>query len=84
VDRPGDNGMLVPAADVPKLADGMRDLHRDEGLRRRLARGARVRVEEEYTLERMVSRTLDVYETAVGRARGNRPPPAIPLPSAAG
>jgi glycosyltransferase involved in cell wall biosynthesis len=83
IDRPGQNGLLVPAADVPSLVDAMARLHRDEALRMSLGHRALKRVEEEYTLERSIGRTVEVYEVAVGRARRERRPPRIPLPSTA-
>ncbi len=64
IDRPGENGLLVPAGDVPALAEAMHTLARDRALRERLAGAARARVEDEYTLERMVERTLAVYRAA--------------------
>jgi glycosyltransferase involved in cell wall biosynthesis len=63
----GENGMLVPPGDVPALAQAMRTLLGDEGLRRRLGEAARGRVLAEYTIERMTERTLAVYEIARNR-----------------
>jgi glycosyltransferase involved in cell wall biosynthesis len=67
VHRPGENGLLVPPGDIPALTDAMRILARDENVRRKLGSAARARVEEEYTLDRMVERTLAVYRLARGR-----------------
>ncbi len=64
VHRPGQDGLLVPPGDVPALAEAMRLLARNKDLRRQLGSAARARVEEEYTLGRMVERTLAVYEVA--------------------
>jgi glycosyltransferase involved in cell wall biosynthesis len=63
------NGVLVPPGDVPALADAMRALLRDEGLRERLGQRARRRVLAHYTVERMVDQTLDVYRFAIARSR---------------
>ena len=40
----------------------------DEALRRRLGEAARRRVLAEYTVERMVEQTLEVYRFAIGRS----------------
>jgi glycosyltransferase involved in cell wall biosynthesis len=70
VGRLGSNGFLVPPGDVPALEDTMRTLARDEGLRRQVGHAARERVLSEYTVERMVEQTLDVYGVAIARHRG--------------
>jgi glycosyltransferase involved in cell wall biosynthesis len=57
-------GVLVEAADVDGLASAMQRLAEDLGLRERLGAGARARVLAEYTLDRMMERTLGVYERA--------------------
>lgn len=68
IDRPGVNGILVPPGDEAALAATLRRLLPDrEGLRSIGAR-ARERVLAEYTLERMVERTLAVYERAIADA----------------
>jgi glycosyltransferase involved in cell wall biosynthesis len=67
VDRPGKNGLLIPAGDVPALVEAMRAVLTDEGLRSRLEAGARERVLGGYTLERMTARTLGVYRIAQQR-----------------
>jgi glycosyltransferase involved in cell wall biosynthesis len=65
----GVNGILVPPGDVPALTDAMRTLVCDESLRRRLGQAARHRILVEYTVERMVEQTLDVYRLAIARLR---------------
>ena len=60
-------GILIPPGDIEALADAMRELLREVGLRRQLGEAARERVLAEYTLERMVERTLDVYRIAIAR-----------------
>jgi glycosyltransferase involved in cell wall biosynthesis len=74
VDEPGTNGLLVDPGDVAALARAMTAIAEDEQLRRRLGIAGRKRVLAEYTLERMIERTLAVYEVA--RARHARPPGA--------
>jgi len=67
LDRPGVNGLLVQAGDVAQLARGMEALARDPSFRGRLGAAGRERVLAEYTLGRMIERTLDVYEVARAR-----------------
>jgi glycosyltransferase involved in cell wall biosynthesis len=63
----GEYGMLIPPGDTEALVHAMRALLRDEDFRLRLGEAARKRVLDEYTLERMVEGTLDVYRTAIAR-----------------
>jgi glycosyltransferase involved in cell wall biosynthesis len=67
--RSGLSGILVPPGDVQALTNAMRTLVRDESLRWRLGQAARQRVLAEYTVERMVEQTLDVYRVAIARLR---------------
>jgi glycosyltransferase involved in cell wall biosynthesis len=69
VDRPWSNGVLVEPGDVGALADAMARLAADEGLRARLGGAARDRVLAEYTIDRMIERTLGVYDLARRRSR---------------
>ena len=68
IGRPGVNGLLVPPGNVDALANVMRMLLANEALRRRLGEAARRRVLAEYTVERMVEQTLEVYRFAIGRS----------------
>jgi glycosyltransferase involved in cell wall biosynthesis len=63
--RDGETGLLVGWDDAGGLATALGRLRDDVALRRRLGRAGRERVEREFTLERMVERTLAVYETVV-------------------
>ncbi len=72
IDRPGENGLLVPPGDVRALARTLDAVLADRELAGVLARGARRRVEEEYDLERMVARTVEVYRIATGDGAGSR------------
>ncbi|HKP19611.1 MAG TPA: glycosyltransferase family 4 protein [Gaiellaceae bacterium] len=75
IDRPGENGILVRPGDPGELAAATNRLLGDDALRASMGAAARERVLEEYTLERMVERTVAVYEVALGRT-GERVPVA--------
>jgi glycosyltransferase involved in cell wall biosynthesis len=72
IDRPGENGLLVPPGDVKALVQAAAAVYHDRDLRVRLAKGALDRVREEYTLQRMVEATLDVYQVAQRRLNGRK------------
>lgn len=67
VNRHEETGLLVPPGDPKALAAALNRLLNDPGLRARLAEAGRARVEQEFTAERMVRRTLDVYEEVLAR-----------------
>lgn len=69
VQRSGENGLLVPPGDVAALAAAMRSILLDKELGSRLGESARRRILAEYTIERMVERTLDLYRVAIARSR---------------
>jgi glycosyltransferase involved in cell wall biosynthesis len=64
IDRPGENGVLVPPGDAVALADALRPLLADPGARARIGGAARQRILAENTIDLMVDRTLRVYEVA--------------------
>jgi glycosyltransferase involved in cell wall biosynthesis len=70
----GDVGILVPMDDAKELSDGLRKVLQDPALRDRLAREGRRRVEERYSLDRMVSAYEHLFEEVVasGTGRGLR------------
>jgi glycosyltransferase involved in cell wall biosynthesis len=68
IDRPNENGVLVPPGDVNALRVETLRLLADDGLRSEIGQAARARIESEYTLERMVERTVQVYDIARRRA----------------
>jgi glycosyltransferase involved in cell wall biosynthesis len=70
IDRPGENGFLVSPGAVDQLVPAAASLLADAATRRRMGEAARRRVEEEYTIELMVERTLAIYEIARRRLMG--------------
>jgi glycosyltransferase involved in cell wall biosynthesis len=57
----GVTGLLVPPADVLALADGVCTLLEDVGLRQRLGAAARQRVEERFSVAKVVPEMLGLY-----------------------
>jgi len=70
--RHGENGLLVPVHDVDALAAAIADLLSDAPRRRAMGKKGRAIVEREFSIERVVSETLEAYrvitETAPGGA----------------
>jgi glycosyltransferase involved in cell wall biosynthesis len=62
---PGITGLLVPPKDPEGLARGIRTLLDDPSLARRLAESARLRVCTEFSAQRVVARTVRLYETVL-------------------
>lgn len=65
----GVSGRVVPSEDVPALAGTLRDLIQDPAARRTMGDAAK-RKAQHYRVERMVARTLAVYEQVLGRSSG--------------
>ncbi len=65
VNRDGVTGLLVPPGDHAALGRAMTRLLDDPDLRARLGHAAKQRVEREFSAERMVERTRQVYEEAL-------------------
>jgi glycosyltransferase involved in cell wall biosynthesis len=65
----GETGLLVPPHDEAALAAAIVRLLGDPGLRDRLGAAGRVRVEREFSVEKMVAKTVDVYERRLKRLR---------------
>lgn len=60
----GRTGLLFPAGDAQSLAEAILRVGRDAGLRFRMAKAARERFEENFTMDAMLDGTLRVYESA--------------------
>jgi lipopolysaccharide/colanic/teichoic acid biosynthesis glycosyltransferase len=68
----GLTGLTVPPGDERALADALRTLFADDGLRQRMGQAARERYLTEFTRARMVTRTVAAY---AGVMREPCPPP---------
>jgi rhamnosyl/mannosyltransferase len=66
VSQDGRTGLTVPPRDPEALATAVRRLLEDESLRERFGENARRRVETEFSEDRLLSQTLDVYRTVSG------------------
>lgn len=66
----GEVGILVPMNDATKLSDAMRKVLEDPALRNHLAREGRRRVEERYSLDRMVAAYERLFEEVVESVSG--------------
>jgi glycosyltransferase involved in cell wall biosynthesis len=66
VEAVGDSGILVPYGDADAVADALRRLADDPAEHARLAERARKRVRDEFSAERMIERTREVYEGVLG------------------
>jgi glycosyltransferase involved in cell wall biosynthesis len=74
--RHGETGLLVPPADAPALADAIRRLLADAGLRVAMGRAARELAEARFSRQAAAERLLRVYhELAAGPAVAGRPTP---------
>lgn len=65
-------GVLVPAGDEDKFANGILELLRDEGLRSRLGENARQFAEQDFRLDRVCRRYEDLYGNLLQRKSGRR------------
>jgi glycosyltransferase involved in cell wall biosynthesis len=62
----GDTGLLVPKADPEALAEAVLKISGDMALCREQGKKARQRIEEHFTLDRMVEKVEKVYEKVLG------------------
>lgn len=65
VNQDGVSGIVVAPGDAAALARALQTLASDEELRRRMGEAARDRVRRDFTIERMVDQTLEVFAEAV-------------------
>ena len=61
VNRAGETGLLVAPGDPAALAEAITGLLRDPDLRERLGQAARERVIREFSVDRMVNQTIEIY-----------------------
>jgi len=61
-------GILIRLGNIADLEAAMRRLLDDVALAETLGKRARARILEEYTVERMIERTVGVYRCAIARA----------------
>jgi glycosyltransferase involved in cell wall biosynthesis len=59
--RNGENGEMIPPGDVSALAAALKTLLDDPALRQKMGRRGREIVEQEFSVNRVIARTLDVY-----------------------
>ena len=58
----GENGLLVPPSDVPAMAEAMAKVLKDSDLAEKFTTNLRRKVENQFTLEQMTQKTLEVYD----------------------
>lgn len=63
----GETGLLVPARDAHQMADAIVTMLRDRALREQFGRAGLRRVRAEFSVDRMVDRTIGVYEALAGK-----------------
>jgi glycosyltransferase involved in cell wall biosynthesis len=63
----GDAGLIVPEADVCALADALRRLMHDPGLRRDLADKGRQRILAQYTQAEVAAQTVAAYRALIAQ-----------------
>ena len=56
-----ETGLLVPPADSGALAEAVRKLLQDPDLRRQMGERGRLRIEEQFSINRMLDKTADLY-----------------------
>lgn len=60
--RHGDNGLLVPARNVSRLAEAIERLVSDRELREKMGQSGRTRAEQEFSIASVIRETLDLYQ----------------------
>ncbi|MGB2695533.1 MAG: glycosyltransferase family 4 protein [Dehalococcoidia bacterium] len=74
----GETGWLVPPGDAPALADAIRMMMDNPGLRAKLSTAGRQAVLQRFNWRKAAAETLAVYEEALGRRTGAQEPVAVP------
>ena len=70
----GETGLMVPPGDPQALANGLRTLLRDAGMRQRMGHAARRRYEARFTTRNMINTYESLYRELVGKGASHRPP----------
>ena len=70
VNQHGKTGMVVAVGDAGALAEAVNALLLEPGRRRRMGANGRQRVIDEFHVEQMVDRTIEVYREALMATRG--------------
>ena len=65
----GETGLLVPAGDPVSLAKALRRLLENPGLRLRMGRAGRERIEKSFTVERKIAATEKSYRKLLAKSR---------------
>lgn len=68
----GETGLVVPPRDAPALRDAINRLLDDHTLNAEMGRRGRIRVEEEFTKEKMAERTFQLYQNLALAPLGQR------------
>jgi len=66
VNRNGITGLVIPPGETDALANSLNRLILDPGLRAEFGEAARRRIEQEFDVDRMVSKTLEIYCEILG------------------
>lgn len=64
--RTGENGFLVPARDVAALVASLKQLIRDSEMRRAMGICGRIIVEKNFSMDLIISQTLNMYHSVAG------------------
>ena len=69
--RDGETGLLVAPRNVGELANALRTVVENGGLRERMGRAGRARFEESFTLERQLAEMSSLYRALAEGKRGD-------------
>lgn len=67
--KPGETGLLVPIGDVDKLAEAILLFLKDKDERTRLASAAQQAALVNFSVERMIAETEEIYQAAIQENR---------------